>query len=131
MLNVTQQPKLDPIFAAIEAHRKAAGARYVILNALNETRDDAPELGITEDAHDKAVKIEVAATVKLRKTLPTTVAGVMAVATYFVEHRDRYPIWIGGEIASKPGSVDYPEARSFEDCLVRNLAAALRMIKAN
>ena len=32
-----------------------------------------------EVAHDRAAKIEVAATVKLRKTLPTTIAGVMAV----------------------------------------------------
>jgi len=62
--------------------------------------------------------------VKLRKTLPTTVTGVMAVATYFVEHKDRYPLWIGGEIGSKPGSVDYLEPRSFEDSLIRNLAAA-------
>ena len=82
-------------------------------------------------AHGKATKIEVAATVKLRKTFPTTVAGVMAVATYFVEHRNRYPLWIGGDVPSKPGSVDYPEPRSFEDSMIRNVAAALRNIKAN
>jgi hypothetical protein len=40
----------------------------------------------------------VKATVKLRNTLPTTIAGVMAVTAYFVEHRDRYPCWIGGLI---------------------------------
>jgi hypothetical protein len=36
-----------------------------------------------------------------------------------------YPVWIGGEIKPKPGSGDWPESRSFEDSLIRNLAAAL------
>jgi hypothetical protein len=52
----------------------------------------------------------------------------MAVTTYFVEHRDRYPIWLGGEIGSKPGSIDFPEPRTFEDCMILNLAAALAQL---
>jgi hypothetical protein len=44
------------------------------------------------------------------------------------EHRDRYPLWIGGEVKSKPGSFDYPEPHTFEDSLIRNLAAAFRKI---
>lgn len=131
MLKVTQQTKIDPIFAAIDAHRKATGERYIILEALGGMKDAAPERGVTEDAHDKAAKIEIAATVTLRKTLPTTVAGVMAVTAYFVEHRDRYPCWIGGEVKSKRGSFDYPEPQTFEDGLIRNLAAALARISAN
>jgi hypothetical protein len=47
---------------------------------------------------------------------------------YFVEHRNRYPLWFGGEIKSRPGSCDYPEPRSFEDSMIRNLAAALAQI---
>ena len=39
------------------------------------------------------------------------------------EQRDRYPLWIGGEVKSKPGSFDYPEPYTFEDSLIRNLAA--------
>jgi hypothetical protein len=50
--------------------------------------------------------------------------------TGFVEHRDRYPLWVGGEIKSKPGSFDYPEPRTFEDSIIRNLAAALARINA-
>ena len=52
----------------------------------------------------------------------------MAVTTYFVEHWDRYPLWIGGEVKSKPGSFDYPEPHTFEDSLIRNLAAVFRKI---
>ena len=44
------------------------------------------------------------------------------------EHRDRYPLWIGDEVKSKPGSFDYPELHTFEDSLIRNLAAAFRKI---
>jgi hypothetical protein len=131
MLKVTQETKIDPIFAAIEAHRKATAARYPILETLGGTRDGAPERGAIEDVHDKAADIEVKATVKLRKTVPTTIAGMMAVTTYFVEHRDRYPCWIGGEITPKPGDGDWPEPRSFEACLIRNLATALIKIKVN
>jgi hypothetical protein len=76
-----------------------------------------------ELAHDKAAKIEVAATVKLRKLQPTTIAGVMAAAAYFAEHMDRYPGcgWIGGKIA-------YDDPCWFGDGLIRNLAAALAKI---
>jgi hypothetical protein len=92
------------------------------------TSDNAPERGPIEDAHDRAADIEVAATVKLIKTLPTTIAGVMAITTYFVEYRDRYPCWIGGEVKSKPGSFDYPEPWTFEEAVIHNLAAALAQI---
>jgi hypothetical protein len=111
----------DPVFAAIEAHRQATAARYTILEMMGGTRDDAPERRALEVAHDEAAEVEVAATVKLRKTLPTTIAGLMAVTTYFVEHMDRYPGWIGGEIA-------YDDPCWFGDGLMRSLAAALAKI---
>jgi hypothetical protein len=131
MLTLSKTTKVDPIFAAIDAHRRATAARYPILEKMGCTRDGVPERWAMEDAHDEAVDVEVAATVKLRKTQPTSLAGVMAVTAYFVEHRDLYPFWIGGGIKSKPGSLDYPEERSFEDSLIRSLAAALAQIKAN
>jgi hypothetical protein len=89
--------KIDPIFAAIDAHRQATAARYPILEKMGDIADG----WVLEDAPDKAAKIELAATVKLRKIQPTTIAGVMAVTAYFAEHMDRYPGcgWIGGEIA--------------------------------
>jgi hypothetical protein len=126
----TASPCLKRPKAPKSIRSSSTAARYPILETLGSTRDGAPERGAIEDAHDKAAKIEVAATVKLRKTLPTTVAGIMAVTAYFVEHRDRYPCWIGGETKPKPGSFDYPEPRTFEDSMIRNLAAALMKIKA-
>jgi len=41
---------------------------------------------------------------------------------------DRHHDWIGGEIKSKPGSFDYADPQSFEDSLIRSLAAALAKI---
>jgi hypothetical protein len=123
MLQTSQTTKIDPIFAAIEDHRKATGGRYIILNALCGMKDSAPERSVTEDAHDMATDIEVKATVKLRKIRPTTIAGVMAVTAYFAEHMDRYPGcgWIGGNTA-------YDDPCWFADGLIRNLAAALANI---
>ena len=91
MLTATKPTKIDRIFAAIEAHRRATGARYIILEALGGMKDSDPQRGVTEDAHDKAAEVDRAATKKLRKIKPTTVAGVMAVTAYVVEHIDRYP----------------------------------------
>jgi hypothetical protein len=79
-----------------------------------------------EDAHGKAADVERAVTKKLRKIQPTTVAGVMAVTAYFLEHIDRFPDcgWI-----SKEETWDDPNW--FEHGLIRNLAAALAKIEAD
>ncbi len=125
MLQATNDAKIDPTFAAIEAHRRATAARYPILERWG-TRGMTHRNAAQQVAHDKAAKIEVAATVKLRKIQPTTIAGVMAMTAYFAEHMDRYPGcgWIGGEIA-------YDDPCRFGDGLIRNLATALRKIEAN
>jgi hypothetical protein len=93
-----------------------------ILEKMGDIADGLPERWALEDAHDKATQIEVAATVKLRKIQPTTIAGVMAVTAYFAEHMDRYPGcgWIGGE--------NHDDACWFGDGLILNLAAALAKI---
>jgi hypothetical protein len=91
MLTATKPTKADPIYAAIEAHRRATTARYPILELMGSTRDGAPERWAMEEAHEKWANIEEKATVKLRKTQPTTIAGVIAVTAYVVEHIDRYP----------------------------------------
>jgi hypothetical protein len=122
MLTATKPTKIDPIFAAIEAHRRATGARYIILEAIGGS---APERGVTEDAHDKAAEVDRAATKQLRKIRPTTVAGVMAVTAYFVEHIDRYPGW---GWTTEPKNRDDPNW--FTEGLIRNLAAAMATIGA-
>jgi hypothetical protein len=59
--------------------------------------------------------------VKLRKVQPTTIAGVTAVAAYFVEHIDRYPDcgWISDEKM-------WDDEFWFEHGLMRSLAALLK-----
>jgi hypothetical protein len=125
MITATQTTKIDPIFAAIEAHRQATAARYPILETMMATRDGGPERRAMEDAHDKAADVEVATTKKLRKIQPTTIAGVMAVTAYFAEHMDRYPGcgWIAGEAT-------YDDPSWFAGGMIRNLAAALAQINA-
>ena len=125
MLTATKPTKIDPIFAAIDAHRQAAGAFFIIIDALGGMKDSAPERGVTEEALDKAADIARVATKKLRKIQPTTVAGVMAVTAYFVEHIDRYPDcgWI-----TDPKNWDDP--CWFEHGLIRNLAAAMARMGA-
>jgi hypothetical protein len=123
MLQVTQNTKADPIFAAIEAHRKVTAARYPILGTIVRTKDGAPELHAMQVAHDKAADIELKATAKLRKIQPTSIAGVMAMTAYVVEHIDHYPDcgWITDE-------KNWDDPCWFEHGLIRNLAAALAKI---
>ncbi len=83
MLKVTQQTKIDPIFAAIEAHRQATAASYPILEKIVRTRDGAPKLRAMQLAYDKAADVEKKAAVKLRKIQPTTVVGVITVTAYW------------------------------------------------
>ena len=126
MLQATNDAKIAPIFAAIDAHRRAAAARYLILETMMATADSVPEHRSMETAHDKAADVEAKATEKLSTIQPTTVAGVMAVTAYFVEHMDRYPGcgWIGGEIACD-------DPYWFGDGLIRRVAAALAKIEPN
>ena len=125
MSKPTKQPKIDPIFAAIEAHRQATATRYPILEAMCGTKDGTAKHTALWIDHDEALSVEVKATVKLRKIQPTTIAGVAAVTAYFVEYIDHYPDcpWI-----TDPKKWDDPYW--FEHALIRNLAAALAKINA-
>ena len=73
--------------------------------------------------HEDTMSVEVKATLKLRKIHPTTIAGVIAVTTYFLEHNDHYPGcgWMGCES-------EYDDPSWFGDGLIRNLAGALAQI---
>src|SRR5271169_1924534 len=88
-------------FSSISAHFSCASSRGQrsgvpsfmdpILEMMGSIKDGTPERWPLEDAHEKWADIEEKATLKLRKIQPTTIAGVMAVTAYFVEHIDRYP----------------------------------------
>ena len=67
---------LDPIFAAIEAHRRALGRRNEIIEAMcaAEERQKAEECEAWHSYEDAAIA--------LLTTRPTTMAGVIAVMSY-------------------------------------------------
>lgn len=116
----------DPIFAAIDAHKLAVAARSPILNVFVNLTNDAPDRVEIEDALLTASDAEIAAGADLTNICPTTVAGVMAVTTYYAALMKLDHEWIGGGfIDEEAGDV---EPRSFEACLIRSLAAAVAQI---
>jgi hypothetical protein len=122
-ITMPKTTKADPIFAAIQAHRQAAGALYATIGAIGAMEDGAPEYGVARAAGDKIANITRAATNKLRKTQPTTIAGVTAVTAYMVEYLDRYPDcgWV-----ADPKTWNDPNW--FEHGMIHNLAKALAQI---
>lgn len=79
---------VDPIFAAIERHR---AAEAICLDTVNPAdiiwcnQNGVPLTPEAVAANDAANKAEYAALTALIATVPTTLAGVRAAVTYFVE----------------------------------------------
>ena len=117
MLTANQTTKIDPIFAAIEAHRQAITARTLILE-----EDDAPD-----DVLDAACEAERGAQIALTNILATTIPGLMAVTVYVSKLTNRGHDWALGDdlIDEDAGNT---EPRSFEACLIRSCAVALAQI---
>jgi hypothetical protein len=109
--------KLDPIFAAIDAHRQAITARTLILE-----EDDAPD-----DVLDAACEAERGAQIALTNILATTIPGLMAVTVYVSKLTNRGHDWaLGDDLIDEDAGDTQP--RSFEACLIRSCAAALARI---
>jgi hypothetical protein len=119
MLKVTSRTKIDPIFAAIEAHRQAVLVRLPILDAYITTSDGELELAA-------ACEAEIEAQAALTNILSTTIPGLMAVTVYVSKLTNSGHDWIGGDLIDEDaGDI---EPRSFEACLIRSCAAALAQI---
>jgi hypothetical protein len=117
MLKATQDTKIDPIFAAIDAHRQAITARTLILE-----EDDAPD-----DVLDAACEAEIEAQAALTNITATTAPGLMAVTVYVSKLTNRGHDWtIGGDLIDEDAGDTEP--RSFEACLIRSCANALAQI---
>jgi len=117
MLQATQETKIDPIFAAIDAHRQAITARTLMLED-----DDAPD-----DALDAACRAEIEAQTALTNITATTIPGLVAVTVYVSKLTNRGHDWtIGGDLIDEDAGDTEP--RSFEACLIRSCAAALAQI---
>ena len=124
----TSNSVIDPAFAIIANHRQALITRMPISEMRSNMSSGDPEVDAVDEALDAAYSVERAATVKLRKTIPQALAGITALITYYVEHKDRHFDWIGGAVKSKPGTIAFPDDISFEDSVLRNLAAAMVQI---
>jgi len=135
----------DPIFAAIEAHRRANEATNALLREHSDLEEklpkeisqsritaweekivetDAPEWIASERALMAAHDAEIDAALELASVSPKTTAGAAAILAYVVEYPDRF------------GS-DFPEfadddgiTRPFEHFIIQNCAAALAKLSA-
>ena len=104
---------VDPIFAAIEAHREAHKVYLAAFDAVPKearTTDSTPDENAASDA----------AAVKLTTIQPTTFEGAMALLDYFAE------VDITGNVVFPSGGRDGDEESAFAGCIVRNAARALR-----
>jgi hypothetical protein len=146
------KPAVDPIFAAIEAHRRALIARDLALDAFGKAEQEIPsELRksyflsrrrcgeehdhiVDTDAQEwlevsrawiEAMDAEFLAAIELTNIKPATIAGVAAVTAYYTQMMALDPCW-PEELIDEDAGDTVPQ--SFETCLSRNLAAALAQI---
>jgi hypothetical protein len=117
MNTAIETTKIDPIFAAIEAHRQAITARALILE-----QDDAPD-----DALDAACEAERWAQIALTNILATTISGLMAVTVYVAKLTNCGHDWsLGDDLIDEEAGDTAP--RSFEACMIRSCATVLAHI---
>ena len=115
--------KPDPIFAAIEAHRKAEAAFGSAVKAAdhpgkpypNQKKRNAVVAATSDAAHNAAIAI--------LDTKPTTIAGIVAVMEYAAAYTQRGAQW--------PHLLQYPPKKygeTFEAGLFARLATTLKKI---
>jgi hypothetical protein len=120
------KPAVDPIFAAIEAHRHATAVRYPIFEARMTTSDSDPDSAAIDDELAAACEAEIEAQAALTNILATTIPGLMAVTVHVSKLTNNGHDWIGGDLIDEDAGDTEP--RSFEACLIRSCAAALAQI---
>ena len=115
--------KPDPIFAAIEAHRKAEAA----FSSAVKAADHGPKPHRNQKKLDAAVNVTDAAAenaaLAILDTKPTTIAGIVAVMEYAADHIQRGVRW--------PHLLQYPPKKygeTFEAGLFARLAKTLKKI---
>jgi hypothetical protein len=137
----------DPIIAAIEAHRRACAetrAAYERLSAVEDAfvarvrvpaGENDPEWIAPEDAAGVALAVQDDLAVKLLETQPTTIAGAVALLTYYVDAVTTtqpeivFPELDGNGRPCESKSIDEPR-RDFAYFIIRNVAAALSNMAA-
>jgi len=137
----------EPIFALIEAHRRACVETLAAYERQSQIEDELvavfrlsvreaeadPRWIAINDAAQKAVRVQDDLALKLVNTRPATVAGAAALLTYYAdatnsEHLEIFPnVDVNGRLFASSVSRDEP-SRDFGYFIARNVAAALRCI---
>ena len=140
---------MDPIIAAIEAHRRACVetcAAYERLDAVEDElvaeirlpageAENDPQWIAANDAAGEALAVQDDLAVKLLEIQPTTIAGAAALLAYYVDAvTTTQPEVVFPELDGKgrpfaSKSVNEPR-RDFAYFIVRNVAAALSKMAA-
>jgi hypothetical protein len=148
------KPAVDPIFAAIEAHKAAVIAHEVACDAHAQAEEgipwerrksfflsrvccgdehdhfvntDAPEWLAVAMAYVDALDAEISTAIALTNIHATTIPGLMAVTVYVSNLTNCGYDWTIGEGLIDEDAGD-TEPRSFEACLIRSCAVALAQI---
>ena len=139
----------DPIIAAIEAPRRACAetrAAYERLSAVEDEfvarvrvpageAENDPQWIAPEDAAGVALALQDDLAVKLLETQPTTIAGAVALLTYYVDAVTTtqpeivFPELDGNSRPLESKSIDEPR-RDFAYFIIRNVATMLSKMAA-
>jgi hypothetical protein len=126
MLKATQETKIDPIFAAIEAHKAAVVAHQPIGDKYMSTSFNDPNWNSIVAETEASFDVVSALQIDLTNIKPTSSAGVMALLAYVTEQTDGDHIWMDIDLIDEDAGDAEP--RSFEACLIRSCAVALAQI---
>jgi hypothetical protein len=116
----------DPIFTAIEAHRRRCDEYWTTHLADEEAEVPWDERHVA----DAALAAREESAIELLRTKPTSLAGAAALLEYMVEYEDRYD---DQEIVGFPGSEELAineTARAPDWYVMRNVLALLNEVKA-
>jgi hypothetical protein len=133
MAQATQSyPESDPIYAAIEAHRASEAALNDAVLAHDRFEQSLPReawknnagLAALDERVEELGSATAALTIELAKTMPTTLAGCVALLNYADENDD------GGKWPDHPDYFEGTGASSWNELMHKTLAAAIQKITA-
>jgi hypothetical protein len=119
----------DPIFAAIDTHKRAWAALDRDCSALTDAEADGDQQAqqTLDRLHDAIDDAET----ELLNVIPTTIAGASALLMYAADHVSAGNFWPTGYVDEQPRSgLSRESGVSWEVILHRNLAKALPNITA-
>lgn len=123
----------DPIYRAIKNHHTATMAYLITSDACGSMNDSHPRHALIGQILKRAIKVERAATLALANMPPLTKEGSLALISYLADYRSG-ALRIRDDFTSEglewPDDMDRlggQKGKSFLDCVICNLVAALRL----